>query len=688
MSVLSMRLMEMNAGAGSDRTGGWWWGLGLALALTLALEPAFGGFTAERALARRVLPARLADTVRETVLEQVETADRAADAAWLKLGSKTAYDAFRLRMKRDFVAALGGFDLPRTPLNAKVTGTFARPGYRVEKVLFESRPGVFVTALLFLPDAATFKPPYPGCIVPCGHTEDGKASWFYQRYGILGARQGYAVFIYDPIGQGERDQIAGSRNVACHERYGTLATLLGHGTARQRIWDGMRALDYLASRPDVRRGGYGCMGQSGGGTETALMAALDDRLVVACPSCFVSTVRDVFRACGPQDAEQQTFGQLAFGLNHAGLVLMGGNAVRMHCNNADFFPFAGSCATLDVVTNVAARCGLGADRYGMTELDGPHACTEGTKVSTFLWMRRWLTGDATAPAIDGAACRALDRTFDRKACDCGLSPAEVRVTPDGTVARLPGARSVFDLLRDELKAVRGARPRRTQAELAKLAAARAGIRPPEETGCRRYETGYASLDDGTRVEYELYGFADKIAVPAVTFIPAGGVTNGTVLVLDDTGRGRHAERARVAVRSGKAITFADVACTGETRTTRAGIYRSRSDDMVSVMLLALGRSLVGVRAEETLAIAASIRRRTGFAPLLVAHGDTAVAAAHAVAVRGDLFAGVDLRRPPSSWTKAVETSERIGFVNVVRGALRDYDWTDLTSVGKAGGETR
>lgn len=638
---------------------------------------AFGGVALEQVLAQRILPERFNQVTQETLLKEVEMADRAADAAWLKLDSKAAYESYRLKMRAAFAAAMGGFDLPHTPLNAKITGTFVRDGYRVEKVLFESRPGVYVTALLFLPDAAKFKAPYPACIVPCGHTTDGKATGFYQRYGILGAKEGYAIFIYDPIAQGERDQIAGSWNVLCHERYGTLATLLGHGTARQRVWDGMRALDYLDSRADVRHGGYGCMGQSGGGTETALMATLDARIVAACPSCFVSTVRDVFRTCGPQDAEQQTFGQLAFGLNHAGLVLAGGNAVRMHCNNADFFPFDGSRETFAVVTNVAARCGLGTGRYGMTELDGPHACTEGTKVSTFLWMRRWLLADAAAPAIDGAACRALDRAYKPEAYDQGLSPKEVNVTPNGRISELPGYRSVFDLLRDELKACKGRRPKRTAAELGKVAATRAGIRSLEQIGFHRREVDYMTLDDGTTVVRELYEFADGLPVPAVTFIPVGGRPKGAELVLDDTGRARHAERVRAALKEGKAIMFADLACTGETLTPRPKIYRKLSDDMVSAMLLTLGRSLVGVRAEEMLVLARELAVRTGHAPKVVAHGSTCVAAAHAVAARRDLFQGVDLRQLPLSWTKAVETSAVINFVNVVRGALKDYDWTDL-----------
>ena len=232
-------------------------------------------------------------------------------------------------------------------------------------------------------------------------------------------------------------------------------------------------------------------------------------------------------------------------------------------------------------------------------------------------------------------------------------------------------------LRDELKACKGRRPKRTAAELGKVAAARAGIRSLEQIGFHRREVDYMTIDDGTTVVRELYEFADGLPVPAVTFIPVGGRPKGAELVLDDTGRARHAERVRAALKEGKAIMFADLACTGETLTPRPKIYRKLSDDMVSAMLLTLGRSLVGVRAEEMLVLARELAVRTGHAPKVVVHGSTCVAAAHAVAARRDLFQGVDLRQLPLSWTKAVETSAVINFVNVVCGALKDYDWTDL-----------
>ena len=93
----------------------------------------------------------------------------------------------------------------KTPLNGKVTGTIPCDGYRIENVAYESRPNHHVTANLYIP--TTGKPPYPGVLVPCGHSSNGKASDSYQRAAILLAKNGFVALVVDPICQGERFQI-------------------------------------------------------------------------------------------------------------------------------------------------------------------------------------------------------------------------------------------------------------------------------------------------------------------------------------------------------------------------------------------------------------------------------------------------------------------------------------------------
>src|SRR6185312_301705 len=215
-----------------------------------------------------------------------------------------------------FVKQIGGYP-QRTPLHAQIVGRRKCDGYRVEKILFESQPQHYVSALLYLPDSP---PPYPGVIVPCGHTANGKIGYF--RISAFLARSGFAALCYDPIGQGERYQVLDEsgkppmKSTSEHTAVGIGSILVGRNTASYRIWDGMRAIDYLASRGDVDATKIGCTGISGGGTLTEYLMALDDRIGCAAPGCAPTTFSRRLATIGPGDAEQNIFGQIALGLDH------------------------------------------------------------------------------------------------------------------------------------------------------------------------------------------------------------------------------------------------------------------------------------------------------------------------------------------------------------------------------------
>ena len=142
------------------------------------------------------------------LLRQVDQAAERWKADYEKRKTPEEIAAYQKRLREKFLEAIGG--LPeRTPLEPQITGTISRPGYRVEKIIFQSQPKHYVTALLFLPDPQRFKPPYPGVIVPCGHAKPAKGHPEYQSMGALLALNGMAALVYDPIDQGERGQYVG-----------------------------------------------------------------------------------------------------------------------------------------------------------------------------------------------------------------------------------------------------------------------------------------------------------------------------------------------------------------------------------------------------------------------------------------------------------------------------------------------
>ena len=557
-------------------------------------------------------------TTHKIVQHDIETADRAADAAWLAVATEAQVKARQSALHAGMVAAVG--ELPkRVPLNAQVLRRHERDGYTIEEVMFESHSNVHVTALLFLPDAARFKAPHPGVIVTCGHSANGKAFAGYQRTSLLLAKAGIAALIYDPFDQGERIQAEGSSNTGGHNRIGVNATLVGWSMAGLRIWDGMRAIDYLQSRPEVDADRIGVCGQSGGGTMTSLIMAFDPRIKCAAPSCYLSTIRDVYGEIGPQDAEQNLFGQLSFGLNHLGYVLMQAPMpVLMNFKTADFFPLQGALETAANAKTVASRFGW-ADRFCHVYGIGPHGWSEGNRHSTVDWMRLWLRGETGVWDASGESYRTIDVGFDLAAVDCGIPENEVVVAPRGHVLNIPGERTVYDVFRAKL-ADGGSAPRKPGPS---TVAARAGIR-----------------------------LLQDVAISPVQ-ISAEGTTGGTVLMLDVSG-------------------------TGEIATSPHKFYGAENpDEEVAVMLYALGKSLVGVRAEEMAFAASWLVRRFGGRADVIADGRVCVAAHHARGAVPELFGGIDDLNAPLSWRDVITGGERYPFACAVFGGLLDYDWSEL-----------
>jgi len=190
----------------------------------------------------------------------------------------------RARYVREHVLASAGL-LPmpaRTPLNPVVFGEVRHADYIVAKVYFESLPGFFVTGNLYRPTGAG---PFPAILSPHGHWTNGRlehtpiASIPGRAIGL--ARQGFVVFSHDMIGYNDSRQLT-------HAFGGRLENLWGLSLGGLQLWNSIRALDFLETLPYVRRDGFGVTGESGGGTQTFLLSAVDDRVAVAAPVNMIS----------------------------------------------------------------------------------------------------------------------------------------------------------------------------------------------------------------------------------------------------------------------------------------------------------------------------------------------------------------------------------------------------------------
>lgn len=358
-------------------------------------------------------------------------------------GLQTEEDLLRLQqeLRNKFLKMLAGLPANKTPLNAQITGRIQMSGFHIEKLVFESLPGVYVTALVYVPEDGAAK--HPGVLVPSGHSANGKVH--YQGLCQHLVQRGYVVISWDPVGQGERSQFWDAKkhksryNLICaeHAVLGNLAYLAGTNLARWEIWDGIRAIDYLLSRPDVDPERINITGTSGGGFQAANIAAIDPRIKVAAPSCYITALpmrvyNRIFKD-PDSDPEQDLYGMISSGIDHPGLLLMMyPRPVFVAAAVLDFFPIEGTHKTVHEVADLYSKFGHG-DRIAMHEGYHEHQYSDENQEAAIDFMDHF----NRIPARHGFTPVQL---LDEKSLQC---------TRTGQVMLdFPNARSVMDLIRD------------------------------------------------------------------------------------------------------------------------------------------------------------------------------------------------------------------------------------------------
>jgi hypothetical protein len=235
-----------------------------------------------RALARRLLLASiLAAAAGAAAAPQYRTLNDRLEPP--RFVSRESWEARAKYLRAHVLASAGLLPMPaRTPLNAVVFDEVTRADYAVAKVYFESLPGFFVAGNLYRPIGAG---PFPAILSPHGHWTNGRLEHTPTNSGpgrAIGlARQGFVVFTHDMVGYNDSRQLP-------HTFGGRREALWGLSLGGLQLWNAIRALDFLETLPYVRRDGFGVTGESGGGTQTFLLGAVDDRVAVAAPVNMIS----------------------------------------------------------------------------------------------------------------------------------------------------------------------------------------------------------------------------------------------------------------------------------------------------------------------------------------------------------------------------------------------------------------
>lgn len=562
-------------------------------------------------------------SVADSLLDEIAAADRQADATVAAISSTGALKRCQARWRAAWLKGIGGLPTERTPLNAKEGPVVKCDGFTFQNVLFESQPGVYVVGHLALPDRAGFSPPYACVLMPLGHSDTGMNERYADHLART-ARAGMAAFAWDPISQGERRQSDPKYDYMdnCsteHARLGARGWLVGWNFARFRIWDAIRAVDYVLTRPEIDGRRLGVAGNSGGGTMSTYLQAWDDRITAAFPNCFVSSIRAVCGDRGCHDAEQFYFGQLRDGVNHAAMLALGAGRVSLATGSRwkDYFPHAGAVETFAVYSNLWTRLQLPTRFPWHFHCDGPHGLPPATRAAQVDWMRHCLLNAAPPLPLEDywregvAAKGAKDDPVMSQPMPFRMG--DTSFTQTHQVRDLKGFRSVYALIAERALDLRSRRKPKSREELREVVCRRANIRPLDRLASVRPSEFVTDFD-----WWYLKG-------------SYGHKAENKSAILSMLGRSYVGEEAEGVLRKG----LAEFAANGN-------------------------RPVV-----------------------LKARGWDCIAAAHAYAAAPQLFGVVEFSDPPPSWTELVTNPDpsNDSFAIGVWGALEEYDWVDLIPRG-------
>ena len=560
---------------------------------------------------------------------------------------------------------IGGLPERRGPVGVKqfgaVAGVAADAGFRIEKLAYESLPGFWVTANLYLP--ANGGGPFPAVLLTPGHEASGKQSQY--SFGANFARAGIIALAIDPLGQGERLQYFDAERKASavggstgeHGEANIPALLIGEDIARYFINDGMRGIDYLIARPDVDASRIGALGCSGGGTATAYLAALDSRIKAAGVACYITSFQELLpSATGVQEAEQSIPHFLEQGLDFADWVeLAAPTPYAIISTTNDMFPFEGARQTYEETRRIYGLYGAAENLRWITG-PGGHGNLSPISPAILGFFLHHLKG---APAGDAAFTPFRPE-----------HPEDLLVTPTGQVATSIGGETVASIVRAHA-AKPAAAPSNLRADIRALTAAKAQPdAAPPLVRTLATENGIYRTD---RIVIESDGFE----LPGRIAIPTSPGRKPAILIV--------APFADVASELDRLAQAGRVVMQFEPTPAPAGTEGLKSPylgpfNLLSLRTFLVGRTIVGLRMDDVIRAVDWLAARPDVdASAITAYGAGAYGTAllHA-AVLDRRIQRIVVENTLASYRLAVEQPLHRNISEVmIPGVLRRYDIDDL-----------
>ena len=538
-------------------------------------------------------------TARKSIISQLQT-----EADWIKRQHS---------VRRKLYSIIGPFP-DKKPLNARVVGHLQRPEFKVEKIIFESQPNFYVTGCIFIPEHR--QQPAPTIIYCSGHTVDGFRSETYQKVILNLTLKGFIVFAFDPVGQGERlqyfDPVSGESAVGGptkeHSYPGAQCFIAGSSLAMHMIWDGIRAVDYLLTRPEVDAKRIGITGRSGGGTQSSYIAAFDERIYAAAPECYITNFTRLLQSIGLQDAEQNFPLGIKMGIDHGDLIeVRAPKPTLLIGTTRDFFSVQGLIETFAEAKSAYSL--LGGERSLQLALDdSTHASTQKNREAMYDFFQQHLKAPGDPSEVNV-------HPFKNE---------ELFATSSGQLTTSLGGETIFSLNKKRARTSRNLviRQQKKTERIKRL----------EETMCLLLPSGpldpvFAGRRNCANFAIEKY-FIDQTtyAMPFIIIRPLHNSRFKPVLWLSPCGKERANENWTLVnklVKAGWSIVFPDLIGTGEcgpgdfhgdayTFKQGKGAYN------IWFFGLQMGESIVRVRAREVLLLQHYLQQRAGASTLIPA----------------------------------------------------------------------
>jgi len=602
------------------------------------------------------------------------------------LTTKQQWVSRQKTMRERILKCIGGEFPAKRPLNPKTTGYIKRDDYTIEKVIYETLPGYYVTGCLFIPHDGKAKK--PGLIFCTGHTRGAFRAKTYQHEILNFVKKGFVVLSYDPIGLGERKQYynpsLGKSMVGIatseHSFVGAQCFLTGYSLARYYIWDGIRAVDYLLTRDEVDPERIGITGVSGGGTQTAYIGAFDDRLIAAAPERYITSFQRLIQSIGPQDAEQNFYKGLEKQIEHADLLEQRApNPTLVVSTTRDYFSIQGARETAREVERVYEIFGK-PENFSMIADNAEHDSTVKNRERKYAFFMKHLKVQGS-PADEQVEFHSV---------------RELTVTKTGQVLTSREGKMAYHLNRERAD-------RHLQALYKRRESTVNNVRSliPQIKKISGYSHPKSDVElvftgryvrDGYQIEKYFINGPGKYKIPYLMFRPDGKSSNTPVLIyLHPGGKSSEARRRgeiEALVNRGYLVIAPDIIGSGELGPVGppSSIYQTELGPGpygIWHFSVQVGKSIVAARAADIIRVLQSLKNHRGIQVEQIsalARGNLCTALMHAAAFDESILK-IALIDPLISFQSVVmHKYYQPGMIEAaVPGAITAYDLPDLAA---------